>query len=838
MQERRTALRTVACHTAALLLLPLLVMGGRAALANEFCVGTVAELNAALNEAASPSTASLTTTIRLKQGTYHVGNTRMTQAGQAYFNTLELLGGYNADCSARTINPDNSVFDAQGASNFAFHPLGDLLVEGIRFQNIAGSHEVLFRSAADDLSVRVRNNAFDGVGVHVVTFSTPAGDIVSGLSMRFVNNRVHGFPGFNSVPAVYMAGLTQIRIVGNTIADNLGDDAVKLCDNGSDVWFVDNIAWNNSGVDFRVFDDCSSGQETGEARSRSNLYQSASLVAIGDSGSNLVGTDPLFVNAAGGNYRLQNASPAVNSGVTTGSMADIDLAGNPRVVGSEVDRGAYESALDDTIATTLTVTSASDSGPGSLRQAILDANVNEDFNFINFNIPGGCPRVIVPTSADLPAITNGVRIDGWTQPGSVSNTRSKGDNATRCIVVHGGNGRSTGLQFNGSTSEQFWLQGVAFAGFSPGDGNGAALRLVGGSGNIVRGNQFGGRLSSGAGLLELAPSDRNIILTGFSSTSIGGESPAHRNVIADAISEGILVTSNSFFASTGNDIIDNLIGSYALQGTAAGNGTGIRIQTSGNTARENTIIYNDQDGVLMDGADAHSNVVEQNRIGVRDFICSGFICSGGAAGNGRIGLFLSLGPHDNVIVNNTIQNNDHVGISIGSSSTAPSLRNWLIGNSLYNNYFEGTYFSAYNGADNDTDPAQQSMANRGLNYPVLTRAYGTASQGTVEGTLSTTNGSYIIDIFSSAQYDEGYSRGEAQVFHKSFFSVTIDNAAPGQNGSASFSIPFPSNPGLSLATRVITLTATDAVGNTSELSTAVEYELVVPNESVFADGFE
>src|SRR5688572_27211498 len=41
---------------------------------------------------------------------------------------------------------------------------------------------------------------------------------------------------------------------------------------------------------------------------------------------------------------------------------------------------------------TLTVTNTNDSGPGSLRQAIIDANANSDADTICFNIPANDPR--------------------------------------------------------------------------------------------------------------------------------------------------------------------------------------------------------------------------------------------------------------------------------------------------------------------------------------------------------------------------------------------------------------------------------------------------------------
>ncbi|HEX7773202.1 MAG TPA: hypothetical protein VF435_12325 [Pyrinomonadaceae bacterium] len=44
-------------------------------------------------------------------------------------------------------------------------------------------------------------------------------------------------------------------------------------------------------------------------------------------------------------------------------------------------------------ATTFVVTNANDSGPGSLRQAILDANANPGADVINFNITGPSLRI-------------------------------------------------------------------------------------------------------------------------------------------------------------------------------------------------------------------------------------------------------------------------------------------------------------------------------------------------------------------------------------------------------------------------------------------------------------
>jgi hypothetical protein len=60
------------------------------------------------------------------------------------------------------------------------------------------------------------------------------------------------------------------------------------------------------------------------------------------SGIGLITNEPLFVNYAGGNLRLQSNSPCINAGNNAFVTGATDLDGNPRIVSGTVDIGAYE----------------------------------------------------------------------------------------------------------------------------------------------------------------------------------------------------------------------------------------------------------------------------------------------------------------------------------------------------------------------------------------------------------------------------------------------------------------------------------------------------------------
>src|SRR5687767_147979 len=79
-------------------------------------------------------------------------------------------------------------------------------------------------------------------------------------------------------------------------------------------------------------------------------------------------------------------------------------------------RHAIERLEDRLAPAAFTVPTTADSGAGSLRQAILNANLDAVFDTIVFNIPGPGAHTIQPITA-LPNVTTPMTINASTEPG-------------------------------------------------------------------------------------------------------------------------------------------------------------------------------------------------------------------------------------------------------------------------------------------------------------------------------------------------------------------------------------------------------------------------------------
>ena len=80
---------------------------------------------------------------------------------------------------------------------------------------------------------------------------------------------------------------------------------------------------------------------------QANVSYSLARGIIGNQGdgTGVVSGDPLFVNAASGDFRLDDASPCVNAGNPDYASFGTDFAGNPRVRDGRTDMGAFEADI-------------------------------------------------------------------------------------------------------------------------------------------------------------------------------------------------------------------------------------------------------------------------------------------------------------------------------------------------------------------------------------------------------------------------------------------------------------------------------------------------------------
>lgn len=281
------------------------------------------------------------------------------------------------------------------------------------------------------------------------------------------------------------------------------------------------------------------------------------------------------------------------------------------------------------------VCNVNDSGPGSLREAILDANGDMAASVVQFNIPGSGVHTIQPTSA-LPAVTGQVEIDGTTQPGY---------GGSPLIEL---NGVSAGSVVSGLVlaSPNITVMGLAINGFS-GDG----IDVTGGN-DIVQSCYIG---TDPTGSVAV-PNGGNGVSVSSTGNSIGGltstPGTAAGNVISGNGGNGIELDAGSNLVqgnivglnAPGNAIVSN--GSAETNGLFGGEDEGIHIVGSSNNTiggatagASNVVSGNHVDGVQITGDSATGNHVEGNYIGtdITGTIALGNAYSGVSDFNGASG---------------------------------------------------------------------------------------------------------------------------------------------------------------------------------------------------------
>jgi hypothetical protein len=327
----------------------------------------------------------------------------------------------------------------------------------------------------------------------------------------------------------------------------------------------------------------------------------------------------------------------------------------------------------------IVVGSAADSGPGTLRQAIFDANSSPTPVIISFAIPStGVPTINL--LSPLPTITGTLTIDGTTQPPPTADAVTP--QATGLVELNGQN----------LTSDVFIVQSpsnVIRGMVINRSGNGIQITSAGGAGgsNIIEGNLIGTDPTS---TVARRNSGRGVLINGSPGNLIGGTANPSINVISGN-QNGVEITGNN---STQNQLQLDIIGSdlsaslslgnslngVSITSGASANTIGGNVVTPGQVA--NVIVHSGQDGINI--ASGTANVLLANRIDLngRDGVLLG--SSGNAVGGSRnitinaIWRSGSYGVQVAAATNNLVQGN-YIGLNFDTGGNGVDMGNALDG---------------------------------------------------------------------------------------------------------------------------------------------------------------
>jgi hypothetical protein len=406
---------------------------------------------------------------------------------------------------------------------------------------------------------------------------------------------------------------------------------------------------------------------------------------------------------------------------------------------------------------------------------------------------------------------NGIVISGSSATGNVvkgiyigtnaSGSAALGNGADGLLIVHAPNntiGGTTGVTPGGACTGDCNL-------ISGNGANGMGIWLSGATGNNVKGNFIG---MNPAGTAALSNGDIGLEIQDTDSNTVGGTTPAERNILSGNLGAGISLTSSGAFNNT---IEGNYIGPDTTGQTGIGNHKmGINIgSTDGSSNNAHNNIIGGTTGVTPGGscngacnvisANAWNGIYISGSTGGANQIIGNFIgasASGGLSmGNVLDGIGL-LGTQSNIIGGSTaaerniISNNGGNGVVVigdtagynlikgnyigeatnqgampnhaNGVSIAGGILTGVLGNSIEYNAYMGIDLGLNNAVTPNDAGDGDGGANGTQNFPVLSYAIPTGNNETIAGSINTlANTPMHFEFFASPACDSrGYGEGQ------------------------------------------------------------------------------
>ncbi len=494
---------------------------------------------------------------------------------------------------------------------------------------------------------------------------------------------------------------------------------------------------------------------------------------------NLIGT-----NALGNNF-ISNHTGIILMSQANSNIIGGSLASERNIISGNLEIGIYTEAADSNIIIGNYI-GPDITGMNLFKQGdtLIQANGIEFNTVSKHNRLGGY-------NTGEGNVVSGNRVYGMVYYGNVSYNSVIGNYIGTDATGNAALPNTTGICVDGGSNHNPMLNNVLSGNIS----YGLFIVTTGTYYNELKGNKIG---TNAAGK-DTVPNNIGLLLGGGTRyNEIGGINPSERNIISGNRYDGIEIAD---IGTRYNNIIGNYIGTDVSGTLALPNRIGIGFATNPtqNNVSNNLISGNSYLGIIL-YEHSDSNKILGNLIGIASDTIS-------PLSNGVSGIVIAKGASSNIIGKenngNIIAYNDTSGVSIMDDN---SLFNTISSNSIYKNGLLGIDIFPWGPNTNDVGDADTGP-NAMMNSPTISSCTNDTIHntiwiiGNINYTFQTPNGIKIELFVSDSTY---MGQGQGKKYLGSTLSDEYGNWMFWGTGAVN--------------TDIITATATDIYGNTSEFS--------------------
>ncbi len=244
--------------------------------------------------------------------------------------------------------------------------------ESINIQNSYGARHStckfnIFRDSEAHANVPYRKQG----GEYTAGISIIADASFNTFDRMYIHDVANGFYLNENTEDRASVGIGHNNIFKNIIVSNISESGMRIRNSeNTTAPFNDNkfynITWNNVTTLFKIY-SIYGGISLNGNEFKNNIFKNTANLnhnfsgytpvsgfiwdynnffnSFPAKGSNVLGVDPKFINSSSGNFKLQEDSECIDSGISLDNVV-LDFDGKPRPRGSESDIGAFEDQSD------------------------------------------------------------------------------------------------------------------------------------------------------------------------------------------------------------------------------------------------------------------------------------------------------------------------------------------------------------------------------------------------------------------------------------------------------------------------------------------------------------